>query len=220
MFIGKPLGRRRSILLGDTFVIVGGSLQASSWSVPQIIIARVLCGFGIGLISCTVLTYMSEMSITKTQRGDEAAIQSVWLIGGVALAYWLDFGFTQMDNQVSWRFPIALQSLFAFVSLCLMVILPDTPRWYYSQCRYDDGDRVLESLHGQSLESDVVRQQKDEILEAIALEDSHAKLNILDLVWDRSDLKSGRRLRIAFLILAIQQLMGQLLVKPFCRDYC
>jgi MFS family permease len=125
MFIGHPFGRRRTILLGDAFVIVGGSLQASSWSVPQIIIARVLCGFGIGFISCAVLTYMSEMSITKTERGLEAANQSIWLIGGVAFAYWLDFGFTQMDNQVSWRFPIALQSLFAFCSFCGMIMLPD-----------------------------------------------------------------------------------------------
>ena len=85
VFIGQPLGGRRTILLGDAFVIVGGSLQASSWSVPQIIIARVLCGFGIGLISCAVLTYMSEMSITKTERGIEAANQSIWLIGGFAL---------------------------------------------------------------------------------------------------------------------------------------
>ena len=85
MWIGQPLGRRRTILLGDAFVIVGGSLQASSWSVPQIIIARVLCGFGIGLISCAVITYMSEMSITKSERGMEAANQSIWLIGGVAL---------------------------------------------------------------------------------------------------------------------------------------
>ena len=61
MFIGQPLGRRRTILLGDGLVIVGGSLQASSWSVAQIIIARILCGFGVGLISCAVITYMSGM---------------------------------------------------------------------------------------------------------------------------------------------------------------
>lgn len=85
MFIGQPLGRRRTILLGDALVIVGGSLQASSWSVPQIIIARVLCGFGVGLISCAVITYMSEMSIENSERGVEAANQSIWLIGGVCL---------------------------------------------------------------------------------------------------------------------------------------
>jgi hypothetical protein len=43
MAIGLPLGRRRCIILGDLLVLVGASLQASAWSVPQIIIGRVLC---------------------------------------------------------------------------------------------------------------------------------------------------------------------------------
>lgn len=180
-------------------MIVGGSLQASSWSVPQIITARVLCGFGVGLISCAVLTYMSEMSITKSERGLEAANQSIWLIGGVALAYWLDFGFTQMDNQVSWRVPIALQSLFASVSLCGMLLLPDTPRWYYSMGRMEEGDRVLSALHARPLDDPAVQGQKQEIMDTIALESTHAKINLLDLLWDRSKLKTGRRLRISFL---------------------
>lgn len=74
----------------------------------------------------------------------------------------------------------------------------------------EEGDRVLEALHDKPLESEAVMGQKQEILDAIALESTHAKINILDLVWDRSKLKTGRRLRIAFLILAIQQLMGML----------
>lgn len=46
MAIGLPLGRRRCLVIGNLLVIVGGSLQASAWSVPQIIIARVLCVSG------------------------------------------------------------------------------------------------------------------------------------------------------------------------------
>jgi hypothetical protein len=56
--LGMPLGRRGCILMGDAFVIVGAILQASAWSVPQIIVGRCLCGFGIGFISCSVPTYM------------------------------------------------------------------------------------------------------------------------------------------------------------------
>lgn len=41
--IGMPLGRRMCILLGNGFVIVGGSLQASAWSVPHMIVGRILC---------------------------------------------------------------------------------------------------------------------------------------------------------------------------------
>lgn len=128
--VGMPLGRRNCILLGDILVIIGGALQASSWSVAQIIVARVLCGFGIGLISCTIPTYMAEMSIESKERGPEVAIQCVWLISGVALGYWMDFGFTRMTNQVSWRFPIGFQVSFAIISFSGMIFLPDTPRWY------------------------------------------------------------------------------------------
>jgi predicted MFS family arabinose efflux permease len=41
--VGMPLGRRNCILLGNLCVIIGASLQASAWSVPQMIIARVIC---------------------------------------------------------------------------------------------------------------------------------------------------------------------------------
>jgi predicted MFS family arabinose efflux permease len=60
--IGMPLGRRNCILLGNILVIVGGALQASSWSVPQIIVGRIVCGVGIGFISSTTPTYLVSTS--------------------------------------------------------------------------------------------------------------------------------------------------------------
>lgn len=91
----------------------------------------------------------------------------------------------------------------------MISLLPDTPRWYYSRRRNEEADAVLESLHNLlSLDSDAVQKQKQEILDTIAMESLHAKINVLDLLWDRSKLKTGRRLRVAFLILAIQQNMG------------
>lgn len=41
--VGMPLGRRKSILLGNITIVVGGIIQATSFSVPQIIVARVIC---------------------------------------------------------------------------------------------------------------------------------------------------------------------------------
>lgn len=42
------------------------------------------------------------MSTEASQRGPEIAFQGATLITGVALAYWVDFGFTRLSNQVSW----------------------------------------------------------------------------------------------------------------------
>lgn len=49
----------------------------------------------------------------------------------------------------------------------------------------------------------------DAIVRSITLEDSEEnKFNFKHLFWDKTPLRAGRRLRIAFLILSCQQLMG------------
>lgn len=42
------------------------------------------------------------MSLTEKERGPEVALQCVFLVSGCAFAYWVDFGFTRLDNQLSW----------------------------------------------------------------------------------------------------------------------
>ena len=183
------------------------------------------------------------MSIEYTERGPEVAIQCAWLISGVALAYWVDFGFTRLDTQISWvsrltshqsyanacmhqRFPIAFQAFFALISGAGMLMLPDTPRWYYARNRLAEGDSVLQRLHGLPADHPNVQNQKNEILASIALEEeAENRLTLLSLVWDNTELRVGRRMvrsgslvrmngtdyfdqSIAFWILSIQQMMG------------
>ncbi|KAG4441943.1 hypothetical protein IFR05_002562 [Cadophora sp. M221] len=207
--IGMPLGRRNCILLGNLCVVIGGSLQASAWSVPQMIIARVICGFGIGFISCSIPTYQAEMSTEIAERGPEVAITCVFLVAGAAVAYWIDFGFNRLENQISWRFPIGLQVVFALVAGTGMLFLPDTPRWYYAKGLDEQGDDALCRLYDAPLDAPAVQNVKQGILASIKLEESNeGKFSLLDLVWDRSDLRAGRRIRISFMILALQQMMG------------
>lgn len=42
-FIGMPLGRRGCILMGDILVVFGSVIQATAFSMPHIIVGRVLC---------------------------------------------------------------------------------------------------------------------------------------------------------------------------------
>jgi len=210
MFFGMHLGRRMCIILGNSCVIVGTAIQASAFGVPHIIVGRVICGFGIGFISSTSPTYMAEMSIDAKERGPEVAQQCSWLIFGIAVAYWVDFGFVQLNSQVSWRFPIAFQAFFAIISLAGMLILPDTPRWYYAQGRLTEGDDVLSRLHDLPVDHEAVQRQRKEILDSIELEEhGQNKLSLKTLVWDNTELRVGRRIRISFLILSIQQMMGR-----------
>ncbi|KFZ10526.1 hypothetical protein V502_08077 [Pseudogymnoascus sp. VKM F-4520 (FW-2644)] len=207
--VGMPLGRRNCILLGNLLVIIGASLQASSWSVAQIIVARIICGFGIGFISCSVPTYQAEMSTEVEERGPQVAVTCVFLVAGAAVAYWVDFGFTMMTNQASWRLPIGFQIIFAIIGSVGMFILPDTPRWYYAKGYINEGDAVLCRLFDADIDDLAVQNTKQDIISSIKLEeDNKSDFNLLDLIWDRSYLRAGRRIRISFMILALQQMMG------------
>lgn len=50
-------------------------------------------------------------------------------IFGVALAYWVDYGFSFVQNEAQFRFPLALQILFAIVTAFNLLFLPESPRW-------------------------------------------------------------------------------------------
>ena len=93
---------------------------------------------------------------------------------------------------------------------CGIATLPDTPRWYFARGRDAEGVQVLSRLYDLPEQDPVVEDMRDTILTSIKLEeqDEH-KFNWIDLFWDRSDLKVGRRVRISFLILSMQQMMGK-----------
>jgi hypothetical protein len=92
------------------------------------------------------------------------------------------------------------------------MLLPDTPRWYYARGRIAEGDETTSRLIDCDIDDERVIHMRNAILSSIALEESSPErpFQVTDLFWDRSDLRVGRRIRISFLILAIQQMMGKL----------
>lgn len=102
-----------------------------------------------------------------------------------------------------------MQILFAVCAGSLTLLLPDTPRWYYAKGYESKGDETLGQIFDTEITDDRVIKMKESILASIRLEESDERqFRILDLIWDRTNLRAGRRIRIAFLVLAIQQMMG------------
>jgi len=142
------------------------------------------------------------MSLEAKERGPEVSYQLALLITGVALAYWIDLGFVQgLDRHPwLWRIPLAMQSCFAIFSATLLLMLPDTPRWYYARGREAEGDRVLARLHALPVHHESVQAVKADIMTSLEEEDDTGKISIAILFWDNTELQFGRRLRTSFLI--------------------
>ncbi|KAK4555211.1 hypothetical protein LTR86_007507 [Recurvomyces mirabilis] len=209
-FFGMKIGRRGTLLLGDFLICVGALLQASTYSVAQIIVGRIVTGCGIGCIASAVPTYMAEMSLEAKERGPEVSYQLALLITGVALAYWVDLGFVQGLDKAPylWRIPLAMQSCFAIFSAFLVFFLPDTPRWYYAKGREAEGDQTLARLHSKPVEHEAVQLMKGEIMASLKEGDDDGQFNFWLLFWDNTELQFGRRLRTSFLINWAQQFLG------------
>jgi len=55
---GMKIGRKGTILLGCLLVCIGALLQASTYSLGQMLVGRIVAGAGIGCIAAAVPTYM------------------------------------------------------------------------------------------------------------------------------------------------------------------
>ncbi|KAK3074189.1 hypothetical protein LTR53_003587 [Teratosphaeriaceae sp. CCFEE 6253] len=144
--LGNFLGRKRTIMLGTTIMVIGAAIQCSSFSLGQLIASRLLTGFGNGMNTSTVPTWQSETSKSH-RRGQMVMIEGSLIVFGVMLSYWIDLGFSFLDpSDVSWRFPIAFQIILALFILAFIPGLPESPRWLVLKGREERAVEVLAAL--------------------------------------------------------------------------
>lgn len=51
IWIGNYLGRRKTIFLGSSIMVVGALLQCTAYSLAQLIVGRIVTGFGVYLLA-------------------------------------------------------------------------------------------------------------------------------------------------------------------------
>lgn len=108
IWIGDRLGRPKTILIGSSIIAVGGLLQATSYSVPQMMAGRIVAGSGTGMNTATAGVWQAETS-RMNSRGKLIVIQMANCIFGVVIANFLTLGFAFAPGSVAWRFPLAFQ---------------------------------------------------------------------------------------------------------------
>lgn len=153
--IGEWLGRRKSILLGCTTMIIGAALQTSSYTIAQLIVGRIVAGLGNGLNTSTIPVWHSELMKAR-KRGEGLCIELAINIFGVMSAYWIDYGMSYTNGEAAFRFPIALQMLFALLTITGILFLPESPRWLIAHDRFEEARKVLWSVdrHAKSIDED------------------------------------------------------------------
>jgi hypothetical protein len=80
----------------------------------------------------------------------------------------VDFGFSFLEpSTVSWRFPIALQILFALLLMSLIFELPESPRWLILMGKEDEALLVISALAGLPPDDHSVKVEFTEIKDTV-----------------------------------------------------
>lgn len=213
--------------------IVGAILQTSSYSVPQILVARYITGIGTGIETSTVPMYQSELCEAH-KRGRLVSSEPLFVGVGIVIAYFFDYGMSFTDGgPIAWRLPIACQILFAIVSIVtpaipnsqvltdesqLVIIIvfgvPESPRYLYKEGRDEEALQILCDVYDRTPDDPKIAKEQKDVLDALALERIHGEYKWSQL-FKRDEVQTGRRVLLAYGMQFMNQIGGINLVVYF-----
>jgi sugar porter (SP) family MFS transporter len=157
--ISDTFGRKRTVLFGTVVFMVGGCFQSFAPNLFIFGVGRVLSGLGVGILSTIVPSYQCEISPSE-ERGKLVCGEFTGNIIGYALSVWVDyfcFFIQDIDDarsnphsfwaNVSWRLPLFIQVLIAFILFLGGFFLVESPRWLLDVDMDQQGFHVLALLY-------------------------------------------------------------------------
>ncbi|GAW21855.1 hypothetical protein ANO14919_113810 [Xylariales sp. No.14919] len=205
--IGEKLGRRKTIVIGTVIIAIGAILQTSSFSVPHMLVARIVTGVGNGINTATAPVWQTETSKLHN-RGKLVLVELGMNIFGFMLSNWVN-GLSYVGGPLGWRLPLAIQLVFCAGLFGTVPWLPESPRWLLAHGREDEAVLILADLEDKSVDDPVVVAERHAIVFSIEHERKHA-IRWRDLLRGRASAGTNtvRRLLLGAGTQAFQQLGG------------
>ncbi|OAA66682.1 General substrate transporter [Niveomyces insectorum RCEF 264] len=168
IWLGDRLGRKRTIMLAALTNIVGAILQSTSFSLAQLIVGRLVSGFGFGHLTATAPNWQAECS-GAAHRGAAVMLEGLFISSGLAIGGWVNLGMSFHSGSVAWRFPLALSIVWSLLILMNTPFLPESPRWLIQKNRVEEARVVLADLNNTEPNAADVNQSVSEIQMSIEL---------------------------------------------------
>ncbi|KAF2634376.1 hypothetical protein P280DRAFT_502504 [Massarina eburnea CBS 473.64] len=205
IFLGDYLGRKKTLMMGLTFWVIGEIVQCSSYSFGQFIAGRFIAGFGNGFTTSTLPAYQAEC-VKSHRKGTILMISAGAFIAlGLALSYWLVFAFAYLSNSSAiWRVPIAFQIIFAVVAFAILVFLPESPRWLILTGREQEALEVLAALNDEDIDGPEIRDEFLQIKDAILVMSQGSTSSLTS----NKDRRNAHRVVLAYGVQVFQQISG------------
>jgi MFS family permease len=199
------IGRQKSILVGSLVVALGAGLQSgardtgifiagrffskSTFYAAGPLLTQLLVGLGSGINRIASPLLITELA-HPNQHGKITAIYNTFYYFGSTIAAWTTYGTLQIRSNWSWRLPSLLQVAPSAFQICVIWLLPESPRYLISKDRQEEALQVMAKYHANgNIHDEVIRFEFAEVKEALKEERTDSKGRYLDLIntceWPR-----------------------------------
>ncbi|KAI1083445.1 general substrate transporter [Whalleya microplaca] len=205
---GDRLGRKKTVWAGLVLNVIGAILQITAYHLPQMIVGRVINGFGKGITSSTCPVFMAETSPAHV-RGRLVVLGSLCNTMGFCIANWINFALFNEIGAFQWRFALAFQLVFPVIVAAFLPLSVESPRWLLLRGQFQKARMVLAKLRG--TEHDLDDRDLNNELRSIqrTLQDEQtAFVPIVDVLLFRDSTQNFRRLLLSCGTQLIQQFSG------------
>lgn len=124
---------------------VGAIIQTTAPSYAALVVGRTIGGIGVGTLALGAPLYISEISPPHL-RGALLVLESVSIVTGVVVAFYITYGTRFLDGEIAFRLPFGLQMVCATVLGIAIHIFPYSPRWLSLVNRDDESLASLSKL--------------------------------------------------------------------------
>jgi len=165
------LGRKKALLLSALLFAVSAIASALPRNLTQLVLARFIGGFGVGIASMLSPLYIAEVSPAHL-RGRLVSLNQITIISGmvvVSIVNWLIAGLPGEESwnvTTGWRWMFASEALPAGLFLACLFFVPESPRWLTKQGREQEAMDILTRVSGTVR----ARFEMEQIKDAIAYE--------------------------------------------------
>ncbi|KAJ4299141.1 hypothetical protein N0V90_004385 [Kalmusia sp. IMI 367209] len=170
-YLADKISRKKALTLVVVIFNIGAILQTAAVNYEMLVVGRTIGGIGVGTMAMGAPLYISEISPPNI-RGTLLVLESISIVSGVVISFWITYGTRTMAGEVAFRLPLGLQMVCATLLGIFIHMFPYSPRWLAMVDRSEDALLSLARLRGLPTTDDRVRLEYRCILSEVAFQNA------------------------------------------------
>ncbi|WPQ63322.1 sugar porter family MFS transporter [Chitinophaga sancti] len=194
-YLADQYGRRMALIVCALLFALSGAGAALSHKLFSFILFRIIGGLGVGAAAMVSPMYIAEIA-PADKRGKLVALYQLAIVTGILLAYFTNYALNNIGEN-NWRWMFGSQVVPSFIFLCLLLLVPETPRWLVGKERMSQAMQILQKI----TYTDQLQQELQQIKESFRENEKSSFVRLFE--------KRYVKVMIAGILLAVfQQVTG------------